>query len=72
MRPTENTALGITAQPAPRDGALLELTRLALLDLQLTERALLDAGGVSFSTWSAWRGHRRSVEDLAALIRSPR
>ena len=72
MRPTEPTAIRPNSQPAPHDSALLEQARLALLDLQLTERALLDAGDVSYVTWSAWRGHRRSVEDLAAMIRFER
>lgn len=51
---------------------LHEQLKLVLLDLDLLESEIRHARGVSRNLWWNWRGHRRTVEDLAALIRQGR
>ena len=72
MRPTESTTSRINSQTTPRDGALLEQSRLVLFDLELLESEIRNARGISRNLWWGWRGHRRTIEDLAAIIHQER
>lgn len=47
---------------------LRDQLKILLLELDLLENEIQSASAVSRNLWWGWRGHRRSVEDLAALI----
>jgi hypothetical protein len=51
---------------------LREHVKIVRLGAEFMERALKNAPSVSLDVWGNWRGFRRSVEDLIALIRFAR